>query len=146
MAKEIRAVKELLGQIKRLDVRINNKLEEMANLKALAYKVTTTLRQDAAFGGGGNGDKVGDAVAKIIELENSINDDIDELVDKKREISAIIERVQNVDQYDVLHQHYFLHKSLEKIAQERFMSYRNVCYIHGRALQTVATILEDERI
>ena len=143
MAKEIRAVKELLGTVKRLDVRINNKLEELAHIKALAYKVTTTLREDAAFGGGGNGDKVGDAVAKIIELENEIHDDIDELVDKKREVSAVIERVQNVDQYDVLQKHYILHESLEQIAQEKFMTYRNVCYIHGRALQTVASLMED---
>lgn len=134
-------VKDYLGQLGRLDVRINTKLEEVARVKALATKVTTTLRQDAAFGGG-NHDKIGDAVAKIIELEAEINSTIDELVDKKREISGVIEQVQNPDQLEVLQKHYILHESLEQIAAEKNMTRRNVCYIHGRALLAVAEILK----
>lgn len=140
-----KAAQRYLGQIKRLDVRINNKLEELSRVKALAVKVTTSLRQDAGFGGG-NHDKIGDAVAKIIALEKEIDSTVDALIDRKRIVSGIIEKVQNTDQMDVLHKHYILHESLDQIADELCMTRRNVCYIHGRALLSVAAIMQEQGI
>lgn len=131
-----------LKQVRRLDININSLLEQVAHLKAMTLKITTTLKQDAGSGGG-NQDKIGDAIAKIVDLEAEINQRIDEYVDKKREICAVIEQVDNADQVDVLHKRYLLHEPWEQIALEMCCTYRNVCYIHGRALQAVANILEE---
>lgn len=130
-----------LKQARKLDIHINSLLEQAAHLKAMTLKITTTLKQDAGSGGG-NQDKIGDAIAKIVDLEADINKSIDEYVDKKREICAVIEQVENADQADVLHKRYLLHEPWEQIALEMCCTYRNVCYIHGRALQAVANILE----
>lgn len=130
-----------LKQVRRLDININSLLEQVAHLKAMTLKITTTLKQEAGSGGG-NQDKIGDAIAKIVDLEAEINQKIDEYVDKKREISDVIEQVDNADQVDVLHKRYLLHEPWEQIALEMCCTYRNVCYIHGRALQAVANILE----
>ena len=130
-------------QVKLCDAHINNKLEELAQLKALATKVTSTLKQDAVSGGS-FGDKVGDVVSRIVDMQNEINAAIDEYVDKKKEVKRIIEQVTNPDQLNVLLKCYILHESLEQVACEMGYSYRNICYIHGRALQAVAAVMEEE--
>ena len=135
--------KAYLRQIERCDKGINNKLQELARVKELATKVTCTLKPDAAFGGG-NQDKLGSAIAKIIDLQNEINADIDEYVDLKKEASRIIGQVKDAAQMDVLHKRYILYEAWEPIAEEMGFTLRNVCYIHGRALQAVAEILRRE--
>ena len=135
--------KAYLRQIEKCDKGINNKLQELARVKELATKVTTTLKPDAAFGGG-NQDKIGNAIAKIIDLQNEINADIDEYVDLKKEASRVIEQVENADQLDVLYKRYILFEGWELIAEETGFTLRNVYYIHGRALQAVAEILRRE--
>ncbi len=133
--------KEYLNQVRLLDTRINNKLEELSRLRAMVTKITTTLKADVV-GGGGNQDKVGDAVARIVDLQCEINEAVDDYVDRSREIAATIDQIADADQLAVLHKRYFEYKKWEEIACEMFMTYRNVCYIHGRALQSVSAILE----
>ena len=135
--------KAYLRQVELCDKAINNKLQELARVKELATKVTTTLKPDAAFGGG-NQDKLGNAVAKIIDLQNEINEDIDKYVDLKKEISRVIGQVKDATQMDVLQKRYILYETWEPIADEMGFTLRNVCYIHGRALQAVAEILRRE--
>ena len=141
--KKANEAKEYLEQIQLCDKKINNKLEELSRLNALAYKVTSSLKQVAVFGSGTQ-DKVGDAVSRIVDLQREINDDIDRYCDKKAEVRAIIDRVKNPDELDVLSKRYLLYESLEQIACEMGFTYRNVCYIHGRALQTVAELMKGE--
>lgn len=139
MANEIQ---EMLKSIKLYDTHINNKLEEVAALRDMITKITATLRDDASLGGGNN-DKVGAAVAKIVDLENEINEAVDRYVDRKREIDAIVERVTNADQLRVLHKLYYEYKSWGRIAEEMHMTERNAQFIHGRALLTIARILKE---
>jgi len=134
--------KEYLQQAQKLDAHINYLLEQVAYLKSLTTKITTTLKQDVTFGGG-NQDKIGDAVSKIIDLQEEINNSIDEYVDKKREIYAVISKVDNPELIDLLCKKYLLHETLEQIACEKNCTYRNICYVHGRALQAVTAILEE---
>ena len=139
--KKANEAKEFLEQIQLWDKKIDNKLVELSRLEALAYKVTSTLKQVAVFGSGTQ-DKVGDAASKIVDLQREINDDIDKYCDKKAEARTIIDQVKNPDEYDVLSKRYLQYESLEQIACEMGFSYRNVCYIHGRALQTVAELMK----
>lgn len=143
MNKEKNPVQEYLLQVKLCDAHINNKLEELAHLKALATKITTTLKQDNVFGGG-FGDKVGDVVSRIVDMEKELDRDIDAFVSKKKEVKSVIEKVTDPDQLNVLMKCYILHESLEQIACEMGFTYRNVCYIHGRALQAVEAVMESE--
>lgn len=137
--KSIIDAKAYLKQVKSCDTRINNKLDELTVLKSIALKVTTSLSHAPAHSG--NQDKIGDIASKIVDLEAEINTTVDELVDKTREISAVIDQIQNTDQLSVLYKRYFQFETWEQIACEMHMTYRNVCYIHGRALQKVAQIL-----
>lgn len=140
--KKLNATMEYLAQVELFDVQINNKLEELSHLKSMVLKVTSAWKQDVTSGGSGNQDKLGDAVAKIIDLEAEINKAIDDYIDKTREVSAVIQKVRDPDQLAVLHKRYFLYHTWEQIACEMNMTYRNVCYIHGKALLAVEGLLK----
>lgn len=133
--------KAYLRKIELLDAHINNKLNDLHTLRSLVTKITATI-SPVCVSGSGNQDKIGDAVAKIVDLQEDINRKIDQYVDLKREISAVLEQVQDPDQVKVLHKRYFEYSPWEKIACEMNYSFRNVCYIHGKALQAVEAILK----
>jgi DNA-directed RNA polymerase specialized sigma subunit len=133
--------KAYLRKIELLDAHINNRLNDLHTLRTLATKITATISTVAVTGSSGQ-DKLGDAVAKIVDLQEEINQKIDRFVDMKREISMVLEKVKDPDQVKVLHKRYFEYKPWERIACEMNYSFRNVCYIHGKALQAVQEILE----
>lgn len=133
--------KAYLRKIELLDAHINNKLNDLHTLRTMVTKITATISPVAVSGSGGQ-DKLGDAVAKIVDLQAEINQKIDKFVDMKREISAVLEMLDDPDQVKVLHKRYFEYKQWERIACEMNYSFRNVCYIHGKALQAVEAILE----
>ena len=135
--------KAYLQQVELYDTHINNKLEELARLKELVRHITSSIK-DVAVTGGGKPDKLGSAVAKIVDLENEINDAVDAYIDKWREISRVVERLEEADQVAVLHKLYFEFKTWPEIALEMHMTERNAQYIHGRALQHVRKELEHD--
>lgn len=135
--------KRYLQQIKQCNMRITIKMEDLEQMRAFTTKVTSTLT-DMSVSGTKNNDKLADAIVRIADLQNDINYEIDRFVDLKKEVSAVIDKVSNEDQHTVLYKRYVLFKTFEKIACEMNMTYRNVCYIHGRALQAVERILREE--
>jgi hypothetical protein len=146
----VKEAKEYLSRVETADTKINTKLDDLARVRELALKVTQTLRQDSVSGGGSQ-DKIGDAVAKMMDLEAEIDRAVDEYIAFKKEVGAVIDQLEVANQIEVLYKHYFgkwdkatkrtYYLSLEEIAEEMHMSYRNVCYIHGDALMAVAEIL-----
>lgn len=133
--------KSFLRKIELLDAHINNRINDLHELKSLVTKITSTISQ-VCVSGSGNQDKLGDSVAKIVDLQDEINQKIDKYVDLKREVSTLLEQIEDPDQVKVLHKRYFEYKPWEQIACEMNYSYRNVCYIHGKALQAFEALME----
>lgn len=138
---ELSDAKTYMQQVKLLDTHIDNKLEELKALKEKTLKITSTLKQDTVFGGG-NQDRLGDAVSRMVDLEKEINEAVDKFVDAKRERTLIIEQVKDADQAAVLYKRYFLYEQWEQIAYELHCTYRHATRIHGYALQTVSELLK----
>lgn len=135
--------KTYLQQIKLYDTHIKNKLEEVADLRAMIMHITSTLRPDGGTAKGGASDKVGNTVAKIVDMEAEINTAIDRFVDLKREISKTLDLINDSDELRLLHLRYFQYMQWEEISVEMGYTYRNVCYIHSRALQSVDKLLAE---
>lgn len=140
-AEKSNAAKDFLKQVRLCDIHINNKLEEKARLQALALKITSSWSSEHVSGSG-NQDKMGDAIAKITDLDREIDMEIDSFINKKRTVKAVIGKVDNPDQLDILYKRYIQYESFEQIANELNMSYRNVCNIHGKALQSVIELMK----
>ena len=123
--------KEYLSQYRTLDIEINGKLEQVEQLRALAAKVSPSTGFGAS---GGISDRVGKTVAKIIDLENEINDDIDRLADMKADIMRQINAIKSSAYRTILEEHYFRNKSFDEIGGEINYSKAQICRMHGTAL------------
>ncbi len=144
MAEKHNEAKEYLLQVKRCDVYIDDLLEELVWLKAKATKITSTLSPEPG-GGSGNQDKLGDAIAKIVDMQKEVNDAIDTFVDKKNEIRELLEQMQNATLLEVLLKVYFQYQTLEQVACEMGYSYKQITRLHGNALVAVGKLLERKR-
>ena len=82
---------------------------------------------------------------KIIEVQEGLKDDINALVELKKEIMATIHAVEDVELQTLLEKRYLCFLSWEKIAVEMGYSYRNIHYLHGRALQAFEKVLEAQK-
>ena len=88
--------RDYLGQAFRLDQRINSKIEQVRSLNDLAAKCTSTITGMPGNPNRGK-DSIGDIIAKIVDLQEEINRDIDALVDLKAEIYSVIRAIDNVE-------------------------------------------------
>ena len=136
--------KEYLERIKWYDVLINSKLEELATLNSMVKRITPVMN---TTGGGvsGNQDKLGDTIAKIVDLQTEINRDVDMFVDMKREAARLMKKIRKPEFYQVLHKRYILGESLERITFDMGYTHRGMCYLHGRALQAFGKVLEETK-
>lgn len=134
--------KTYLGQIRLLDVRINAKIAEMERIRDIATKVTTAF-DSVRVSGGGNDDKLGDAVSRLIDIQNEINADIDAYINRRAFIVSILDKIEDAEELAVLHKRYIEFKRWEQISEEMGYSQRNVTYIHGRALLSIRKLLEE---
>ena len=128
--------KEYLGQAYRLDQRINSKLEQVLSLRELTTKATATM-SDMPGGGSCNVYKMQDIIAKIVDLENEINADIDQLVDLKREMVATIKAVSDPECQTLLELRFLCFKTWEQIAVDMGYNVRHLYRVHEEALEKV---------
>lgn len=130
------AAKEYLGQAYRLDQRINSKLEQVMSLRDLTTKATATM-SDMPGGGSRNVYRMQDIIGKIIDLENEINQDIDALVDLKREMVATIKAVADPECQTLLELRFLCFKTWEQIAVEMDYSIQHIYRLRDRALKMI---------
>lgn len=142
---KISAVKAYLQKIRLYDTHINNKIAEMSRLKGMVTNITPTLKDDVVSGSGSK-DKLGDTVAKIVDLQDEINKAIDAFVDKKNEVCAIIDSLQNPDHVALLHKRYVEYLTWEQIACDMHISYRHATRMHGRALQAIERVMIEKDV
>ena len=125
--------KDYLRQIRTIDTRIDNKLEQVERMKSLRERVTTTLT--GMPHGGGDTDKLTTITERIWELERQINEDIDQLVTLKTEVRERINAIPDDRYRAVLESKYLCFKTWETIAEDMGYDVRNIYFLHGRALQ-----------
>ncbi|MEA5048070.1 MAG: DUF1492 domain-containing protein [Eubacteriales bacterium] len=126
--------KDYLSQAYRIDQRINSKLAQVMSLRDLLGKATGTL-SGAPKAATPNPHTMEDTIAKMVDLENEINEDIDTLVDLKAEIMRRIKRVENTEYQTILELRYLCFKRWEVIAVELGYDLRYLYKLHDQALE-----------
>lgn len=126
--------KQYLSQAYYLDKRINSKIEQVASLRELATKATASVHAERVSGTRQRS-PMENAVLKLIDLENEINDDIDRLVDLKRELSAFIAEIDNHAYRIVLELRYLNGNTWEEVADVMGYDLRWIYRLHGKALK-----------
>ncbi|MCR4779542.1 MAG: hypothetical protein K5876_00455 [Ruminiclostridium sp.] len=125
-------IKKLLESHRDIDRGIDLKLEEIAQLRALAER--STIRLTGESRSSGYSDKVGKNAAKIADLENKIDADIDRLVELKEKILYFVKALSDENERIVTERHYLLHESFETIAEKMNYTPRHVHRLHRSAL------------
>ena len=126
--------KEFLNKIRYIDMMINCKLEQVAELRSMLLPGAIRYDKDKVQTSN-NADSISDTVSKIMELEEKINTDIDELVELKSVARDKIERMENDIEKVILYKRYFNNESFENIAVECGYSWRHIHRLHGEALK-----------
>ena len=129
---------EYLAQAYRLDQRINSKIEQLGSLNNLATKCTAVMNGMPRSSNGGNS-STADVIIKIISLQDEINQDIDRLVDLKKEIIEVIKSVPDPKLRIILEMRYLCYKTWEEIADELRYSNKWVRLKHEEALKAIYT-------
>ena len=126
--------KEYLNQAYWLDRRIDSKLEQLSALRDTATK-TTAVMDGEVVSHTRNVHSLQDVIAKIIDMQEEINSDIDALVDLKRDIMRTIRGIEDPEAQTVLELRYLCFKRWEEISVIMNYSVRRVYQIHDEALE-----------
>ena len=121
--------KEYLGQISRLNRMIQNKLQEICQLKVLACNVTISNEIERVQTSPDN-DKIGSVVSKIVDKEK----EVDKMIEKRASIVKQIESIPDTNCYDVLAKRYILGKDYKVISVENKTSIRQIRRLHDKAV------------
>lgn len=126
--------KEYLRQVELLDVKIRQKKVELSDLKddatctgAFDYsadKVQTSARADL----------MSNKVAKYVDLEREINEDIERLTELRHRVIGQIHMLNDPKNMNILFKKYIEYKGLKEIAKELGYSYDHIRRMHGWAL------------
>jgi DNA-directed RNA polymerase specialized sigma subunit len=85
-----------------------------------------------------------DAIGRYIDLEREINQDIDKLVDAKKDVISVIEQL-NATEYDVIHKIYVQYLTFDEVAYACKHSRSWATTIHGMALKHIQELLDKRK-
>lgn len=126
--------KEYLLSLKHIEVRIRNMSEELQRYNDIATNISARMdgeRVQTSL----SGDKLSMAVAKIVDLEKEIYDEIEHLKIVRRDILEKIYGMEKLRDQEVLRMRYVNHLTFEQIATEYGKTRRQITNWHGYALE-----------
>lgn len=126
-------IKEELKDLRVISKIIDSKNRQLAQLKRYCTTIKSFDYSKEKTNGGKKQD-FSDTVDKIIDLENEINKDIDDLIDKKIKMNDFIKSVLSGNEYAVIQMRYFEELSWLEIAIKINYTEINIYKIHGKAL------------
>lgn len=91
-----------------------------------------------------NGQKMTNAVMKIVKIQEELDESIVKAKNKQDEIIGVIEQL-NADEYDLLHKVYVQYYTLKEVQYMKKRSYSSITFLHGRALNNVWKIVQEDK-
>ena len=126
-------IKEELKDLRVVSKIIDSKERQLSQLKRYCTTIKSFDYSKEKINGGKKQD-FSDTVDKIIDLENEINKDIDDLIDKKIKMNDFIKSVLSGNEYAVIQMRYFEELNWLEIAIKLNYTEINIYKIHGKAL------------
>lgn len=131
-----------LEQVKKLDELINAKIAERQRLIEIATDISPKMPDGMPFSNGGTvSQKMQNAVINLIECGREIDRLIDQYVDYKAQVVAVLEKLPP-KQYGVLHRYYIRGMTIEQIAEDMNYSSRQILRIKKDSLKNLENVLE----
>lgn len=134
--------REYLERVLDIDERIKNKMLEKEQWRSIA-ECTTVTSEGERVQSSGSLHKMEDAVIKITEIEDEIDEMIKQLINIKQEIIKTIDKVEDTYSYSILHKRYVQNKSIEDIQEEKKISQSTVERKFKEAYDAIQKILDE---
>jgi uncharacterized protein YdcH (DUF465 family) len=128
--------KQWLGRARNIDREIDNLIREKQRTKDRLTKITQSYESDGA-----QMTKDPHKFDRLAELENEIDQQVDELVETKREIIAVIQRLKNRPQRMALQDYYIAMMTWEETAVDLHYSFQGVMQLRKRAIAEVEKLI-----
>ena len=132
---------EFLSQAYRIDQQIQSKVAQLDRIRACAYGSGIRFG-DVKVQTSGPPNRVEESVLKIMEEERAINEEIDRLVDTKRQIREVISQVEDVTCRLLLEKRNLLFQTWIDICRDMNMSKRWAQTRYKEAVKKVGEILD----
>ena len=121
-------------------VKTECKLEERRFWHDLSLCITGQMGGERVQSSGAE-DKMAKARDICIDMEGDILSQVQELALRQKEVTGVLDRLDNPTEYKLLHQRYIQFKQLKTIAENFNADYTWATTVHGRALKSVEAIL-----
>lgn len=134
--------KQYLDQLRVIDTKINQKMEELADLMTAATSTgAIDYSKDRVQTSPQNAQE--NRICKYVDLDAEINREIDEFVDIKHRVTKEIQEL-NVNYYiKILFKVYVQYKTVKDAANEIGLSYQYVRDLHKKALKAFEELHTD---
>lgn len=113
---------------------------EIQNLRDNAGRITPAY--SLAPGGGGTGQRIENAMAKIVDAENIIQSEMEILMVALGEIRQLISLVDDPILRLILHKRYLCYQKWEQIAADLSYSWKQIHRLHNRALNIIVNVIK----
>ena len=133
MTEECYHKSKYLSRYRGTDEHIKVLLKEKKDWEDRALHITPMITGMPAAGGGGS--KIESAVAKIVDLEAEIDQEVDELVKIRQEVKAVISTVGDERMERLLEYKYIHGMTLEQIAENMGISVTQTKRLRNKALE-----------
>ena len=124
-----------LSQYQYLNKEIDRKIQTLEFWRNKILNITGTLSDMPKSNK--RSDTIADGIATINDIEKTINQEIDELIELRKEIENKINAVDNPKLREILKCRYLDCKSWEEIAYKNNITWRHVYRLHEKALDEI---------
>jgi len=133
------AIEEIFYKTSHINMQINAKLDEINHWRHLATKAQTIFNAvNTGSASGYNRSKIEDCVCKITEIEESLKEDMEKLIQLKERAGSIIEKIDVPEYKSLLIHRYVCGKTWYEVADSLGYSYvHTVNRLHPRALKKI---------
>ena len=129
--------KQYLNQAFKMNHRINMKLDQIRTLNDLAENCTSVIT-GMPSNPGRISSRVEETVARIIDQEAELHQDINRMIKLRKEIMEAIRVINDPESQTLLEMRYLCYKPWQKIADDMGITVRHVYRLHAKALRMVA--------
>jgi hypothetical protein len=126
--------KEYLSEVQRYENVIEHKREKLKEYRHAATSISSARMNPAKVQASSPADRIGDMMAKIVDLEAEIGKDMVDATDKRHEVINQIHKLDNVLHIQVLFGRYIQCKKMDDIRKDMGKSYAYILELHGQAL------------
>ena len=126
--------KEYLGQLRNIDRRIKDKLDEEEKWRGIATSISVNIGE-VSVQTSKKYDKMGDAISLALDYEEEARQLAINLIETKHRISQQIDMIENINSYNILNSYYIRGNRLEIVADEIGYSLKQTGRLYKKAME-----------